>query len=846
MSTVVEKDEAGIPRNVKFTEGLSLKTEGRQSPRQRARQFLEGHPDLLSLRKDEFISLDQLLAREPSEELAGFRFETEKRVMDLAVVGYVQTYFGLPVIGAGVSVVMRSAMPTILSASSTVYHDIKVERPTKEAIGRAATVLSRDPGPLPLRDIGIELPQDGLDEKIRDSRLNAARLVIFHFEAKNRQPESQANASLQNGPFPRMPLPPLLPSIRDGSFYVALEVFFVTSVLPWGRLNWVAYIDITTNAVLQLKPLTDHATASVFVSDPITKGSGVAPSATNAQLNTLRDPVTLPGLVPPSSGAQSLAGEFVMLVDDVLPTVAVPTTNSPFDFTYDARTNNFAAANAYFHCDRFFRMVRDLGFDVATYFDGTTFPVRVDHRGFNGNFVNARCPGNATGNGIGTIEFALADLSDTANPLGISADWRVVLHELGGHGILWDHVNSPNFGFAHSAGDSFGAILNDPGTNAPDRFLTFPWVNIGRRHDRTPAAGWGWGGAHDGGGYDSEQILATTLFRMYRSIGGDSPFPERREFAARSSVYLILAGVGLLTPATNPVNAMGLEAQLEAADAGVWTSANPSETYAGGAYWKVIRWAFEKQGLFRSPGAPATEEGSPPEVDVFIDDGRHGEYPFQANHANCIDIWNRLSIADGNGVHEAPVTCRTNYAYVRIKNRGTNSATNVTVRGFHRIGAGQVFPDDWEAMTTDHLPAPDLAANDMTGVIVGPFEWVPTDGIDESMLFSVSAGGDSSNLDGRITGPIPEWRLVPHDNNLGQRDVATVKGLCIGKLGILVLAWAWIIVIGGLMITPGGVTCIACGPALSKALGVISVLTGVAGLVVTLRNRVVGSKSAKR
>ena len=58
----------------------------------------------------------------------------------------------------------------------------------------------------------------------------------------------------------------------------------------------------------------------------------------------------------------------------------------------------------------------------------------------------------------------------------------VVLHELGGHGVLYNHVHSANFGFSHSAGDSIAAILADPGTKAPDRFVTFPWVNIGRRH----------------------------------------------------------------------------------------------------------------------------------------------------------------------------------------------------------------------------------------------------------------------------------------------------------------------------------------------------------------------------
>ena len=49
------------------------------------------------------------------------------------------------------------------------------------------------------------------------------------------------------------------------------------------------------------------------------------------------------------------------------------------------------------------------------------------------------------------------------------------------------------------------------------------------------------------------------------------------------------------------------------------------------------------------------------------------------------------------------------------------------------------------------------------------------------------------------------------------------------------LAWAWIIIVGGLMITPGGIECIACGPLISKVLGVISVAIGVAGFVLGRR-----------
>ena len=35
----------------------------------------------------------------------------------------------------------------------------------------------------------------------------------------------------------------------------------------------------------------------------------------------------------------------------------------------------------------------------------------------------------------------LADLTDVTNPIGIATDWRVVLHEVAGHGILYEAVN---------------------------------------------------------------------------------------------------------------------------------------------------------------------------------------------------------------------------------------------------------------------------------------------------------------------------------------------------------------------------------------------------------------------
>jgi hypothetical protein len=775
-------DDHGRARHFSFPSGAAIPNSAaaggappaRGTPQEAAQGFLRAQANVLQVPHDAMQSLDVRAAVAPTGENEALRFESEKQLMDSTVVSYTQTMFGLPIYQAGVAVTVRTPDNTVQAASSTLHYDVAAPPPGAALTG----------GVLNAAAVG------GYDELVRKAipdapamRINRTKLFVYRYDAAARihsHPPGDKDSGFHTEP-PTLPLPPVPASITDGKHYIVVEALFSLPHPDYGLLNWRAFIEPESGAVLFLRALTDGVTGLVYDRDPMTKTGNAAnlPSAASATLDLQRDNVTLVNLDPVVLGQQSLTGSFVFLTDKTAPSPALPTKPTPFNFAYVSRTDDFAAVNAYYHCDRFFRVVRDLGFNIATYFDGTAFPVPVDHRGL-GNAVNAQCPGDNLGDGIGFVQFALADGGNIGNPIGIAADWRVVLHELAGHGILWDNVHSPNFGFSHSAGDGVAAILNDPGTALAglDRFITFPWVNIGRRHDR-PVNGWGWGGVNDVGGYSSEQILATCHFRLYRSIGGDSTSLPRRQFAADSTVYLILRGVGQLTPATNPPSGpngpVQWEQQLETADAGVWTRTNPAQVHAGGAYHKVIRWAFEKQGLFHALGDPKTVEGKPPAVDVYIDDGRHGEYPFQPNHWSCTDIWNRLTVGDGGGVHEEPEVGQINFAYVRIKNRGTQTATNIVVKGFHCLpGVGLEFPADWLPMATPQLAAGNLAASDNVGAVVGPFQWMPSQVGHECMFFSVSATGDPGNIDGHVVGPIGEWRLVPHDNNIGQRNVHPV------------------------------------------------------------------------
>jgi hypothetical protein len=758
-----------------------------QSPRQAAEEYLENYSRVYEISADQLKNLSLHAGETITNAGIEYRFLEEKTNFDLATVAFQQTYFGLPVWNSGLSVHVKQNPSRVMSSVFTADPKIEVKRPSRAAIEKFAKLTPRNLATL----IGV-----GNDSKT--PRIKRRRLIVFKYlEAKRTSDEVRRDRQRDElaGELrptdrkvpemnfePTLPLPPVPDSIADGNYYVAVEVIF-DFPLPSGRAaTWRAIIEIETGAVLYLRPLIDNVDGLLFVADPITLSgnAGNSPAANSATLDLLRSSVPLPGLTPPAAGAnQALLGEFIQISDFELATAAPPTEAPGTNFSYVSRTNNFAAVNAYYLCDRFFRLVEGMGFARAVYFDGTTFPIPVDHRGrygsTNGIERNASCSGNGAG-GIANVDFELADLTDTTNPIGIAADWRVVLHELGGHGILYDHVNSANFGFAHSSGDGFGAILNDPTTLAADRFETFPWVSfIGRRHDRAVGAGWAWGGSNDSGGYSSEQILCTTNFRTYRSLGGDSTSQSMREFAARYTIYLMLGAVGTLTPATNPTNASGYATAMITADQADWTS----EGHAGGAYGKVIRWAFEKQGLYQPAGAPlppnVTTAGAPPPVDVYIDDGRQGEYQFQPNHWSCQSIWNRRN-NDAGTIHEEPIVGVTNYAYVKIKNRGTLTATDVVVKGYHcNPSTGLIWPDDWQPMSTAQLSAPNVAPNSSVELTVGPFEWIPSQLDHECMLMIVSATGDASNIDNFSAGDtIPEWRLVPHDNNIGQRNVFPV------------------------------------------------------------------------
>ena len=809
-------DEDGIARHVLHTEEpWRPPTEAPLDPLHAAIEYVRAQSGLLGMQDAALESADERVSyAEPRPEQDSLRLVDEKQQFDSATFAFAQTYLNVPVWRRGISVTVKRDSSGVVESTNTTLPGVQVGMPSGAAIDRWRDVAGGQAGEAGAEAAGApgdQLVADALglgeeegaeaeaDTGLPDAaqlHVNQGRLFVYRYDPDERQPrpaeagDDKLLDSEHKDVELTFPLPPVPASIQPGRDYLVSEVVFAMPFAGFEKLNWRALIEVETSAVLWLRALIAGVRGLVFKYDPITATGVLTNTADrpNGTLNPLRVDVELERLNGPAAGVQSLAGSHVVLSDDDAPTIAPPTQPTGTDFDYAARTNDFAAVSAYYHADNFFAVVEDLGFDRDTYFDGTSFPVHVDHRASFGDAggieINAFCGGDAQGDGIGLVGYCLAHLDDTANPLGRAVDKYVHWHEIGGHGILWDHVDSPNFGFCHSAGDGLAALQSDPESDLREngmveRFRYTPFRPI-RWLNRDVATGWGWGGAQDVGGYPSEEILATTHFRIYRSIGGDSAELARRRLASRVVSYLILRAVGDLTPLTNPNSPDAWCTRLIATDAFDW----PSEGLTGGAYHKVIRWAFEVQGLFRPAGAANTDPGAPPQVDVYIDDGRTGIYePYLADFAGTTEIWNRR-FPDGGTTHEQPLSGFPGNVYVRVRNRGTGSATNPSVKLFQADPAsGLEWPAAWTAAATAQLAAGGPIPSGGQRV-VGPFSWTAAAAGPVSLLASASATGDASNAD-TVSGPTEHWRLIPNDNNLAQRDVTAATANPCEQMGAL-------------------------------------------------------------
>lgn len=508
------------------------------------------------------------------------------------------------------------------------------------------------------------------------------------------------------------------------------------------------------------------------------------------------------------------------------------------------RSDDLSAAHAYARASELFERLAAYGLTASTYFKAARLPLLLHHRAWffsqpDGLTVNAEVrysgeqhglanPGPLTSRPQLEVRFGSANLTHRdvrdnqslvkrSQPLGLAADPRWAWHEFG-HVLSFAATGALEFPFAHSAGDGLAAIVADPdsqlvraanpGPRTDVRGYTFPWVRLSRRHDRQPLEGWCWCGRRNQArharprlppllfkGYTEEQMLSSSLFTLYRAIGGDTwgadaPASPQRSAASDYVVYLIMRAIALLgpssvVPARSPdafVSAL-IDADIGTTDwhvQGDWRGSTPRQMHrVGGTAHKVIRWAFENQGLYATAAPLEIVEGpgKPPAVDLYIPGlGERSE----GGYAPVPLSWVTDPDASAAGWHASLDGMRHEGGIVilTVGNRGEQTANDIAVRAWAAPAADSLT---WTQLTLKDTSNRSVSGG--TGLESFQFEAKDAGGLalrgPYFVLAEASCLDDRSNLDAAAklacSGNEPPADsallidLVANDNNLGLR-----------------------------------------------------------------------------
>jgi hypothetical protein len=603
--------------------------------------------------------------------------------------------------------------------------------------------------------------------------------------------------------------------------------------------------------------------ACVFVHDPASRGSGPLPDRRPSRDDQILDPFrpdekitgVLKGPLRRGQELRVLPCPRFVSGDRLLP------PNQALPISLDGkrpgvRSDDAAALQGFRHARELLQRLEAYGLPSQAYFRVAKAEIDVYYRsgispgpGKDGQTVNARVlptgwpadvirPKGKADRPTLQLHLGLASLSrrarapwqpggarSPAKAMGIGADARWIWHEFG-HVLLMATTGELELRFAHSPGDALAAIVADPESQIDRegsrwRFATFPWVLLPRRHDRSVLRGWSWGGALHAElasvpdalhprrkGYVSEQILSSTLFRMYRCLGGDTVQarnprlpnrPERRR-ASHYATWLLMQALQLLgdarvLPARGPEELALALMEADTARLAPWSvtfppgSPRPYERVGGCAH-KAIRWAFEAQGLYIAPGADGNAPGAAPPVDVFIGSGRldvdstpYGDVRYGPGNYQPVSLHWQLEgsseVPQWQAHREAIQVHANNQVEIQVGNRGQMKAKGVEVTVWWKEWPPNSPPLDWRSgMGWTHCPPVLPATQDIPPGSVatfGPFAHTPPAGryvvFAQAQCIDDRANTDPATGLACSVAATPIMDLVANDNNLGLRVV---------------------------------------------------------------------------
>ena len=306
------RDHGGYVRDLLHIDEPFLSTA--RTPQLAAKQYLEKFGGLLGVPHEQLQNLGLSPEDLPVEGGVEYRLLEEKTQFDATTVVFGQTYFGVKVWEAGLAVQVLENPYRVVSAQSTLHHDLRADFPKKAAIDRLERLNEETLAGC------LGLPKKNKDKHFHRSSLKIERTewYIYRYDSAQRVRLSEPLSGEQQH-FTHSHRNPDLPAvnseIKDGQHYLVKAVYFVLSTSEIADLHWIALIEAETLSVLLLRAFVDSVNGLVFTQDPMTLNGGPLPNATTAQLNPMRRSVLLPGLVPPVGGNYAFTGDMVQLRD---------------------------------------------------------------------------------------------------------------------------------------------------------------------------------------------------------------------------------------------------------------------------------------------------------------------------------------------------------------------------------------------------------------------------------------------------------------------------------------------------------------------------------------------------
>ena len=179
-------------------------------------------------------------------------------------VAYAQLHANVDVWEAGVAISMLASPLRVVASRSTWHHDIKLVNPG---------VLNRGD---PTADLGELAAALGLDRERKHLKPAGFRWRIYQYDPRDPnavgkgQPPPPIGVT---GPGPGLPVRPVPESVRPGDHFAVVEVLFAavpTAGAPAAEINWRAFFEPETRAVLYLQAGSTGCTGQVYVQDPPT------------------------------------------------------------------------------------------------------------------------------------------------------------------------------------------------------------------------------------------------------------------------------------------------------------------------------------------------------------------------------------------------------------------------------------------------------------------------------------------------------------------------------------------------------------------------------------------------